>query len=102
MAGGEPVRLVDRHSARAAISPDGKLLACSYRDGPADSLNRMAVIPFEAGRLIRVFDMLFFGGPIRWTADGSALTYTDRARTNIWILPLAEGPRQQITEEGWI
>jgi len=34
IAGGDPIQLTQRPARKAAISPDGKLIACEYADDP--------------------------------------------------------------------
>jgi Tol biopolymer transport system component/DNA-binding winged helix-turn-helix (wHTH) protein len=79
LAGGEPVRLTDRESAYPRISPDGRVLACTYLDGN-DSRPQIALIPIEGGAPLKLFDVArsasFWDG-IRWTPDGQAICYLD-------------------------
>jgi len=94
---GIPVQLTHKSSDYPAISPDGKLIACSYKDDHPDSRATIAVIPFEGGEPIKVFDRPT--GFVRWTTDGRALTYieTRQGVSNLWSQPLAGGPPKQLT-----
>jgi Tol biopolymer transport system component len=102
--GGDSVRLTDKYSNWPVISPDGKLIACSYRDGE-NSPWKVAVIPFEGGPPKRLFDIPMLSLPMlfwqrtRWSADGRALTYIDNRGgvSNIWSQPLDGGPPKQLT-----
>ncbi len=84
------------------VSPDGKWIACmysspQYRSATAAAAFRTAVIPFEGGEPIKVFDLL--GGPeddFGWTSDSRALTYTENR--NIWIQPLDGRQPKQVTD----
>ena len=51
------MRLTDKLTARPAVSPDGKLVACVYRDAVTSPF-RLALIPFEGGDPVKVFDTL--------------------------------------------
>jgi Tol biopolymer transport system component len=95
------VRLTDKLTARPAISPDGKLVACFYRDA-ASSPYRLALIPFEGGDPVKVFDTPvnapWFNAP-RWTPDGRAILYADdrSGAANVWSQPVAGGQPVQLT-----
>jgi serine/threonine protein kinase/Tol biopolymer transport system component len=87
------------------VSPDGKWIAChysspQYRSATLATGFRTAVIPFEGGEPIRVFDLL--GGPeddFGWTSDSRALTYISRGGvSNIWIQPLDGSRPKQVTD----
>jgi Tol biopolymer transport system component len=95
--GGTPVRLTDRHSIHPAISPDGKLIACLYKNDPPDSPTTIAVVPFEGGEPIKYFDHIL--SPAHWTTYGHALTYIDTREgvSNLWNQLLAGGPPKQLT-----
>ncbi|MBA3440654.1 MAG: PD40 domain-containing protein [Pyrinomonadaceae bacterium] len=97
--GGEPVQLTDKYSSMPAISPDGKSVACLYRDEPT-SPNKIAIVPFEGGQPVRVFDLPTGSGIFRWTPDGGALDYIDTQRgvSNIWGQPVDGGAPQQLTD----
>jgi len=99
--GGEALQLSDKYSNWPAVSPDGTRIACSYRDD-ANSQWRLAVIPIEGGQPIRLFDMATLSGRqrIRWTADGTGLTYIDNygGISNLWKQPLSGEPPKQLTD----
>ena len=96
MEGGTPVQLTDEPSQRAAISPDGKLIA--YFLGGAQG--KIRVMPFEGGPPIKTFDPPLTMVPLRWTPDGRALTYvnTTGGVSNLWSQPLDGGPPKQLTD----
>ena len=100
--GGEPVRLTEKFTVNPAVSPDGKLIACHYREH-ADAPYKIALIPFEGGEPVRLLDFSqrFVGNPgLRWTPDGRAILYaeTQGGVSNIWSLPVEGGPPKQITD----
>jgi Tol biopolymer transport system component len=100
--GGEPIQLTDKFTAKPEVSPDGKLIACFYTTG-APEPPKLAVIPFEGGPPVKIFDVAptvdQYSNNIHWTADGRALTYRDgRSGTiNIWSQPLSGGKPVQLT-----
>jgi len=97
------VQIAHKYSQAPAISSDGKLIACYYLDERSVS-TKIALIPFEGGEPLKLFDLLqpFVAGlyPVRWTHDGSALTYiVNRGGiSNIWIQPLDGNPPRQLTD----
>jgi serine/threonine protein kinase len=100
--GGGPVQLTDGNSAGADVSPDGKWIAYWLWDGKPSRPYKIAVIPFEGGLPVKIFDIpqTFSSLTVRWTADGQALTYVvDREGvSNIWSQPLGGGPLKPLTD----
>ena len=102
--GGTPIQLTDKYSNWPAISPDGKLIACSYRGETGQW--RLTIIPFEGGAPEHSFDMpipvinRFVWQRIRWTVDGKGIAYIDKRGgvSNIWSQPLTGGPPQKLTD----
>jgi Tol biopolymer transport system component len=101
--GGIPVRLTSVAARSPVVSPDGKTIACFLRVEQSSDMWKLAVIPFDGGQPLRVFD----GTPalgllqqiVRWTCDGSALTYIapSGGTDNIWRQPVAGGKASQLT-----
>ncbi|HEX8847542.1 MAG TPA: WD40 repeat domain-containing serine/threonine protein kinase [Pyrinomonadaceae bacterium] len=106
--GGESVQLTNKFTRAPTVSPDGKLIACWFRDDLPDSPIKLAVIPFEGGDPVKLFDFprtVEPAGPFshnvpRWSADGRALLYMDTRDgiSNIWSQPLEGGPARQVTD----
>jgi len=102
--GGDPVQLTDHTAQYPAVSPDGKLIACRYQERGAPS--KIAIIPFEGGPPIKLFDRPDPGPTpdgadfVRWTPDGRALAYirTVSGVSNIWVQPIDGGPPKQLTD----
>jgi eukaryotic-like serine/threonine-protein kinase len=98
--GGDPIRLTEQTTYNAAVSRDGKMIACAYAAEP-DTPHKLAVFSFDGGQPLKVFDLpptavdLF-----RWTPDGLALTYIDTLNgvSNIWSQPLNGGPPKRLTD----
>jgi eukaryotic-like serine/threonine-protein kinase len=96
--GGDPVKLTDYSSREVRISPDGKLIACEYRED-VNSPWRYAIFPFEGGKPIQVFDMAgkdHFG----WSKDSRSMLYNDTLGGvgNIFSFPLDGGSPKQLTK----
>jgi Tol biopolymer transport system component len=90
-AGGEPVQLTDRTSTSPTVSPDGKLVACLYKDGNAPL--RIALIPLEGGKPLKTLDYGLPVATLRWTPDARAIAYVDQRDTvsNIVARPIDGG-----------
>jgi serine/threonine protein kinase/dipeptidyl aminopeptidase/acylaminoacyl peptidase len=98
--GGTPTQLSDANLSVPVISPDGKLIACRYQD-EIKKTQKIAVIPFTGGSPIKIFDIPIHPRQrIRWTRDGSALTYVDirSGIWNIWLQPLDGSAPRQLTD----
>jgi eukaryotic-like serine/threonine-protein kinase len=101
--GGNPAQLTSKDSNSPVVSPDGKWIACRYWNEQTDSPKQIAVIPFEGGEPIKLFDgpKSGFGGKrIRWTPDGRAITYVNTRGdvSNIWSQSIDGGPARRLTD----
>ncbi len=106
--GGEPVQLTDYISGPPAVSPDGKSIACLYRE-QENSPWRIALIPFEGGQPTKLLDLptgyssvqIYTGIPqaLHWLPDGRSLAYivTRDGVLNIWSMPIEGGAPKQLT-----
>ena len=100
-----PIQLTKSYSNWPVVSPDGKLIACSYLEQESRKW-KLTVFPYDGGDPVKSFDMPipylqhFVWQRIRWTADGRALTYIDRRGgiSNIWSQPFEGGPAKQLTD----
>ncbi len=95
--GGEPVLLYEGLLVRCAASHDGKMIACSLEEPGSPA--RLAVLPIDGGPL-KVFDAKFqLPARMRWTSDGSAVTYIGRENglSDIWSQSLDGGEPKRIT-----
>jgi serine/threonine protein kinase/Tol biopolymer transport system component len=99
--GGTPIQLTETYSEKAAVSPDGKTVACIYYEGRPDVSAKIALIPFEGGPPVKVFDWpaVVRSRTFRWTPDGLGLIYIDsRDRVyNLWTQSLDGSPSKQVT-----
>ncbi len=98
--GGEPIQLTRQVSLYPAVSPDGKLIACQYRDEQSKRMV-IAIIPITGGNPVKVFKEMPLpaSGIMRWTTDGRSLTYilTKDGVSNIWLQPIDGGQSKQLT-----
>ncbi|MGI9069586.1 MAG: hypothetical protein ACR2HX_24670, partial [Pyrinomonadaceae bacterium] len=98
MDGGEPVK-IGEGMRWAVISPDGKLIACSFETPGSPA--KLAVVPVEGGSPIKVFDaQLVQPAKIRWTPDGRALTYvaSQKGISDVWSQPIDGGAPKKLTD----
>jgi len=98
--GGEPARVTQAFAQVPEVSPDGKLIVCSYRNDE-NSTWRYAVIPFDGGEPIKVFDLIGKKGYFRWSPDSRSLYYlrdTKGGVTNLWSFTIDSGETKQITD----
>ncbi|HKC65267.1 MAG TPA: DPP IV N-terminal domain-containing protein, partial [Pyrinomonadaceae bacterium] len=97
--GGEPVPLLDKISSRPVVSPDGKWIACLYRE-QAISPYKLSVLPFEGGQPVKIFNEPVELSAVHWTVDGRALLYarTQGGVSNIWSQPFDGGAPFQLTD----
>ena len=90
--GGQPVLITGGYVHTPSVSPDGSLVACTYRDEKPNALDKIALLPIAGGRPIKVLDHpeAYPSSTIRWTPDGRALVYvaTRDGVSNLWTLPL--------------
>jgi TolB protein len=98
--GGQPVQLSDKETNSPLFSPDGKQIACFYREEPSSAL-KIAILPFEGREPIKTFALPtgFVWGNLRWTMDGRALVYTVTSNgvSNLWAQPVDGSPLKQLT-----
>ena len=102
--GGEPKKLSEGEAHWAAISADGKSVACLSRI--KDTGIKLAVISTESGKLLKFFDAgkidyaPDFPPVIRWTRDNKSVAYisTESGVSNIWSQPLTGGEPSRLTD----
>jgi eukaryotic-like serine/threonine-protein kinase len=95
--GGDPVRLTDYVSARPAISPDGKFIACQYHDNQPTSPVKIAIVSIDGGQPIKVLNKQ--SSLFEWSSDGKAVIYLDTKGgvSNLWSMPVDGGATRQLT-----
>jgi serine/threonine protein kinase/Tol biopolymer transport system component len=100
--GSEPVQVTDAYTWAPAISPDGKLIACYFKDVVEEPM-KIGIIPMEGGRPKQISGDLLsteHGRPPRWMPDGQAVAYpeTHDGVANLWALPVKGGQPVQLTD----
>lgn len=98
--GGEPIQVFKGLTENAEVSPDGRKIACHFRDS-AGAQVRFAIFDIEGGEPVKLLELPAkdMGEVFRWTPDSRALTYvlTNRGVANIWAQPIDGGPARQLT-----
>jgi Tol biopolymer transport system component len=97
--GGEPVQIGGENMVRCAVSPDGKLVACSLENPGSPA--KLAVISIEGGAPVKVFDaQIALPARIRWMPDGRVLTYVSSrdGAVDIWSQPIDGGEPKKLTD----
>jgi eukaryotic-like serine/threonine-protein kinase len=99
--GGNGTQLSAKLASQAAISPDGKMVACRYREQELQPF-QLGILSFEDGKTLKTFDLppSALGTPaLDWTPDGKAVLYVDNRDgiANVWSQPIDGGPARQIT-----
>jgi eukaryotic-like serine/threonine-protein kinase len=99
--GGNGQQLANKLASQAVISPDGKFVACRYRERELSPF-QLAILAFEDGKTVKTFDLppSAFGTPrLDWTPDGKAIIYVDNRGgiSNLWSQPIDGGPARQVT-----
>jgi Tol biopolymer transport system component len=100
--GGAPQQLTNEPSYDVHVSPDGKWLATAYREDTPNSLDKVAIIPFEGGQPVKLFDIPVGGNrqDLHWTPDSHALIYIDTRGgvSNLWTQAIDGGAPKQLTD----
>ena len=99
--GGQGTQLIDKLASQPVISPDGKMVACRYREQQLSPF-QLAILSFDDGRTLKTLDLppSAFGTPnFDWTPDGKAVLYVDNRGGigNIWSQPIDGSPAKQLT-----
>ena len=102
--GGEPVQITQHYSDYPAVSPDGKLVACYYREKPQSPrvIGVFSTDPVLQPHPLKTFPLSIPTGRetnLDWTPDGKSIVYgsTRGGVSNLWAQPLEGGPQKQIT-----
>jgi serine/threonine protein kinase/Tol biopolymer transport system component len=99
--GGSPFQITQDITSIPTVSPDGKLIACTYFgfDKP-QSPTKVGVYPFKGGKALAVFDRPEGSDDnVYWSADGTGIEYivSEGGVSNVWRQPLQGGKPAPIT-----
>jgi len=103
--GGAPQQLINAYATAPAMSPDGKSIACFYRDEQVNSRVKLALFSIEGGQPVRTFDVAGLPAdsailtPLDWASDNRAISYvvTSGGVSNLWTQPISGDPAKQFT-----
>lgn len=98
--GGEAVPLTDKPASWPALSPDGKLFACTYQTAP-DARQKLAILSIDGGEPLKMFDLPpGFQFNTVWSPDGRGVGYLDHRSSvaNVWMLLVNDGTSVQVTD----
>lgn len=101
MDGGKPLQLTNYDARKAAISPDGKLIACEYYDDESQKWT-IAVLELATGKLVRAFPQIPAGDNaalVHWSPDGRVLYVLPDANeaSNIWAQSVDDRAPRKLT-----
>jgi Tol biopolymer transport system component len=96
--GGTPIRITDKLTSQASISPDGKLIACRYREQDLSPF-QLGLIDFATGQTVKTIDIPPTNPNLKWTPEGRSVLYVDARNgvSNIWSQPVDGSPARQLT-----
>jgi serine/threonine protein kinase len=96
--GGTPQLVTNKLASQASISPDGKLLACRYREQDLSDF-KLGIIDMANGQTVRTMDIPPTDTTLRWSADGRAVLYAERRAgiSNVWSQPIDGSAPRQLT-----
>jgi serine/threonine protein kinase len=98
--GQQAVQITDLNTSVPVVSPDGRSIACRYRDENT-KVQKIAILPFDGGPPTKILDIPIVDWQrIRWSPDGTGLTFIDTRSgvSNLWRQPIdGSAPRQLTT-----
>jgi serine/threonine protein kinase/sugar lactone lactonase YvrE len=94
IGGGPVTKLLPDRASNGVVSPDGKLLACTY--GLAEPCGSLAVLPIGGGKptVLPLNGCLY-----RWSPDGKSIVFVkdDGKKENLYQMPLGGGAAKPLT-----
>jgi serine/threonine protein kinase/Tol biopolymer transport system component len=96
--GGTPEKIVDKLAGQTALSPDGKLIACRYRDEDLSPF-LLGLFDFATGQTVKSMDIPPTNNTLDWSADGRSVLYAETRGgvSNLWTQSIAGGAPRQLT-----
>lgn len=101
VAGGAPVKVIDRTRSRATISPDSRYAVFTYYiDSDSAARVHLRVVPLAGGEPVLDIPWRRDGREFRWLPDASGVTYaaSDGAADNLFVQPLDGSEPRQLTK----
>ncbi|HVG28950.1 MAG TPA: winged helix-turn-helix domain-containing protein [Pyrinomonadaceae bacterium] len=99
--GGAAVRVADIVADDAAVSPDGKLVACHRYADPL-SHGKLALVSLADGVVVREFELpgAASSPALRWTPDGKAVALVAMSAgvSNLWLQPVDGATARRLTD----
>ncbi len=99
--GADPVIVTNKVSSFPSVSPDGKLLAYTYKEDDKAPF-RLAIASIDGGEPTKTFPLSDAGkGPLRWTPDGRAVASIETSATgvsNLVALSISGGELKKLTD----
>ena len=100
--GGAPVKISPKLADQAAVSPDGKLIACRYREEALKPF-QLGIISLETGQTVKAIDSpatTTIRAGLQWSSDGKSVMYVETRNgvSNIWSQPVDGSQPKQLTE----
>jgi Tol biopolymer transport system component len=95
LAGGPVTKLLPDRASDGVVSPNGRLLACTY--GMAEPVASLAILPMAGGKP----NVLALKGRLyRWSPDGKSIVFIkdDGTKENLYVLPIGAKEATPITK----
>ena len=98
IAGGAAEQVGPEVTAYPEVSPDGRLVACTFLGPDATKLGAVAILEIATGKLVNRFRNVPDSVALRWTPDGSlSWVRTTKGVSNIVAQDVNGGPERQLT-----
>jgi eukaryotic-like serine/threonine-protein kinase len=100
--GGTTVEVSDKPSGGPVASPDGKLIACFYKEAE-NSQQKIGILPADGGSPVNLLEIpptaTFTDPPFQWSRDQKSLLYVETRSgvSNLWSHPLDGRASKQLT-----
>jgi Tol biopolymer transport system component len=95
IGGGPVTRLLTERARDGVVSPDGKLIACTF--GMPEPTASLAILPVAGGAPLRV--LALNGRLYRWSPEGKSIVFVKDGgkKENLYMLPLGGGEARPLT-----